>query len=267
MLEIRNVTCGYGKEPVLRDLSVKVGAGEFVAILGPNGSGKTTLMRALSRVIRPVKGLILFNGRDMGEMSFGAFARKIAVVSNLRDADLPMSVEELVLLGRIPHRAGPALWETEEDLRHVHHAMTLTGTSGFKRRRVDTLSSGERQMVSIARALAQEPSLLLLDEPTSHLDIAHQGKVMDLVRRLNREGALTVVTVLHDLNLASQYCDRLLLLKGGSMVKDGPPGKVLTDEIIRHVYGIPAKVVDSPSPERPYVLLVPETRDAGLYRR
>ena len=257
MLEIQNVTCGYGSDPILRDISMKVGTGEFVAILGPNGSGKTTLMRAVSRVIRPTKGLISFDGQNIKDLSFGEFARIVAVVTNLQDTDLPMSVEEFVLLGRIPHRAGLGLRETRKDLSRTQSAMDLTGTLQLRERRVDTLSSGEKQMVSIARALAQEPRLLLLDEPTSHLDIAHQIRVMDLISRLNREETLTVITVVHDLNLAGEYGDRLLLMKEGSIVKDGTPRQVLTQEIVEDVYATPVVVLENPLTAKPHVCQLP----------
>jgi iron complex transport system ATP-binding protein len=258
MLDIRNLTCGYGKDPVLRDVSVSVGVGEFVAIIGPNGSGKTTLLRAISKVVMPTKGTISLDGQDIRRLSFRGLAKSIAVVTNLRDAYLNMCVEDFVLLGRIPHRKGIMLTENNADREGVRKALVLTDTLGLKRRRVDNLSSGEKQMVFIARALAQEPRLLLLDEPTSHLDITHQVRVLDLIRRLNREQALTVVAVLHDLNLAGEYCNRLLLLKQGAMVKDGTPEEVLTYEIIEDVYGTPVIVLDNPASGKPHVFLVSE---------
>ncbi len=257
MLDIRNLTCGYGKDPVLRDVTISVGAGEFVAVIGPNGSGKTTLLRAISRVIKPAKGAILLESRDIKGLGIGEFARKVAVVGNIRDTDLPMSVEEFVLLGRIPHRAGMGLGESTRDVEHAHNAMALTGTAGLRERRVDKLSSGEKQMVFISRALAQEPRLLLLDEPTSHLDITHQVRVLDLIGKMNSEQGLTIITILHDLNLAGQYRDRLLLLKDGTIVKDGAPGEVLTRATIEGVYKTPVVVLESPVSAKPYVCLLP----------
>ena len=263
MLDIRNLTCGYGKGPVLRDVSVSVGIGEFVAIIGPNGSGKTTLLRAASKVVTPTSGTVFLDGRDMRHLSFRDLARRIAMVTNLKDTDLTMSVEDFVLLGRIPHRKGIMLTENIGDLEGIRKAMTLTDTLRLKDRPVDNLSSGEKQMVFIARALAQEPGLLLLDEPTSHLDITHQVRVLDLVRRLNREQVLTVITVLHDLNLAGEYCDRLLLMKEGLIVKDGAPAEVLTYEIIESVYGTPVIVLDNPVSGKPHVFLVSEENRTG----
>jgi iron complex transport system ATP-binding protein len=257
MLDIRNLTCGYGKDPVLRDVTISIGAGEFVAVIGPNGSGKTTLLRAISRVIKPAKGAILLEGRDIKGLGIGEFARKVAVVGNIRDTDLPMSVEEFVLLGRIPHRTGMGLGESAWDIEHAHNAMALTGAAGLRERRVDKLSSGEKQMVSISRALAQEPRLLLLDEPTSHLDITHQVRVLDLIGKMNGEQGLTIITILHDLNLAGQYCDRLLLLKDGAIVKDGPPGEALTQKNIEDVYGTSVVVLENPASAKPCVCLLP----------
>ena len=158
MLDIRNLTCGYGKDPVLRDVSVSVRVGEFVAIIGPNGSGKTTLLRAASKVVKPTSGAVLLDGRDIRHLSFRDLARRIAMVTNLKDTELTMSVEDFVLLGRIPHRKGIMLTENNADCEGVHKALALTDTLGLKRRRVDNLSSGEKQMVYIARALAQEPT-------------------------------------------------------------------------------------------------------------
>jgi iron complex transport system ATP-binding protein len=169
-----------------------------------------------------------------------------------------MRVEDLVLLGRIPHRRGLRLMERRSDMDIARTAMDVTGTLRLKNRLVDSLSSGERQLAFIARALAQEPELLLLDEPTSHLDISHQARVLDLVRKLNRDKGLTVLVVLHDLNLASQYCDRLFLLSDGVLRKDGTPNEVLTYQTIEEVYDTTVVVMKNPVSSRPCVFLVPE---------
>ncbi|MDR2017363.1 MAG: ABC transporter ATP-binding protein [Syntrophobacterales bacterium] len=257
MLEIRNLTCGYGSDPVLKNISVTVRTGEFVTIIGPNGSGKTTFMRAVSRVIKPANGLITLDGRNVSDFSFKEFARMVAVAGNLRDTDLPMSVFEFVLLGRIPHLKGLSALENRTDFAHAHDAMALTGTLDLGKRSVNSLSSGERQIVFIARALAQEPRLLLLDEPTSYLDITHQARVMDLVKKLNSEQNLTIITILHDLNLASHYCDRILLFKDGTLTRDGSPGEVLTKEILEEVYRTPVVILENPATGRPYVCQLP----------
>jgi len=258
MLEIRNLSAGYGGIPVLRDMNVIIRDGDFVGVIGPNGSGKTTLLRVVSKIVAPSHGVVLLDGEEMKHMSYRSVARKVAVVTNLRETGLKMSVEEFVLLGRIPHRSGMRVMETASDIRAAEEAMIKTDTLSLRSRLVDNLSSGERQLVFIARALAQEPRLLLLDEPTSHLDITHQVRVLDLIKRLNRDQRLTVLTVIHDLNLAGQYCDRLLLLKDGSVFRDGAPEEVLTYQIIEEVYSTVVVVLDNPVTRKPYVFLVSE---------
>ena len=258
MLRVQGLTCGYGAGFLLKDVSLAVNRGQMVGVIGPNGSGKTTLLRAVTRVITPLKGSVAIDGVDISRLSARDLARKLAVVSRPGEGDAKITVEEYVLLGRTPHRQGLGLVQTKEDLAIARKAMSLTGVLGLDERPMTDLSSGERQLASIARAIAQEPALLVLDEPTSHLDIAHQVRVLDLIRRLNRETGLTVLVVLHDLNLAGQYCDRLLLLDNGSVRKEGPPEEVLTYEIIESVYKTVVVVRKNPISSKPYVILVSE---------
>lgn len=256
MLELKRVSCGYNSILVLREITCRIGAGELVGIIGPNGSGKTTLLRAVTKVLPLAGGEVLFEGRSLDRYSLKELARSIAVVGRLGDVDLRMPVEDLVLMGRIPHREGIALIEKTADIDIARSAMESTGIGHLSGRLVESLSSGERQLAFIARALAQGPKLLLLDEPTSHLDIAHQVRLLDLIRRLNVEKGLTVLVVLHDLNLASQYCDRLLLLDGGTLKKDGTPKEVLTYKTIEEVYKTVVVVLDNPVSGKPYVFLI-----------
>lgn len=256
MLEIKNLTCGYDSKFILQGINFEIGAGELVGIIGPNGSGKTTLLRAITKVIRPKKGEILLEKENIEKLRFKELAKKIAVVSQNSVANF-MTVEEFVLLGRIPHRRRLQFLETKVDAKIAQEGMALTDTLRFKERSLGTLSSGERQLVVIARTLAQEPRLLLLDEPTSHLDIAHQVKILDLLKRLNKNG-LTVIIVLHDLNLASEYCSRLILLHNGSVHKVGPPHEVLTYQIIEEVYKTIVVVKENPVSSKPYIFLVSE---------
>ena len=209
-------------------------------------------------MIKAAEGEVLLKGKPLGAFSFKELAQQVAVVGRLYDLDVHMRVEDLVLLGRIPHRRGLRLMERRSDMDIARRAMDLTGTLSLKSRFVDSLSSGERQLAFIARALAQEPELLLLDEPTSHLDITHQARVLDLIRKLNRDKGLTVLVVLHDLNLASQYCDRLFLLSDGTLRKDGTPDEVLTYRTIEEVYHTTVVVMKNPVSSRPFVFLVPE---------
>ena len=218
-------------------------------MIGPNGSGKTTLIRAITRAIKLAEGEVLIKRKPLAGLSLHELAQWVAVVARLHDLDVQMRVEDLVLLGRIPHRKSLQLMERRSDLDIAGSVMDLTGIRNLKSRFVDSLSSGERQLAFIARALAQEPELLLLDEPTSHLDIGHQARVLDLIRTLNRDKGLTVMVVLHDLNLASQYCDRLFLLNDGMLWKDGTPEEVLTYRTIEEVYHTAVIVTKTRSPE------------------
>lgn len=262
MLEICNLTSGYDSKFFLKDINLKVEGKDFVGVIGPNGSGKTTLLRAITKIIKPHKGEILFEKENLEKLSFKEVAKKIAVVSQAREIELKMSVEEFVLLGRIPHRRKWQFLETISDEKIAEEAMVSTDTLKFKDRFVETLSAGERQLVFIARALTQQPKLFLLDEPTSHLDIAHQIKILDLIKRLNKEVDLTVIIVLHDLNLAGEYCDKIILMNNGCIYKTGLPVEVLTYQIIEEVYKTVVVVKENPISAKPHVFLVPN--ETGL---
>lgn len=252
MLEIKDMTCGYDTKFFLQNINLKIENKKFIGIIGPNGSGKTTLLRAITRVIKPQKGSILLEGKDIWQIGQKALARKIASVSQ---NPLPnhMSVEEFILLGRIPHYRRFQFLETKKDYKIAENALMLTDTFKFKERHLSKLSGGERQLVLIARALTQEPKLLLLDEPTAYLDITHQVKILDLIKKLNKEFELTVIMVSHDLNLASEYCDRLILLNKGSIHKIGSPKEVLTYQIIEEVYKTVVIVGNNPVSSKPYI--------------
>jgi iron complex transport system ATP-binding protein len=255
VLEIKDFSCGYGSKVVLRDIACRIGGGEFVGIIGPNGCGKTTLLRAISRLMRPYGGRILFKGEDIWSKNLNELARQIAVVSQNPPLG-HMTVEEFIFLGRIPYRGPFQFLETKSDISAVRKSMALTGTGRFSNNFLDQMSGGERQLAVIARALAQEPGLFLLDEPTAHLDITHQVQILDLLRKLNREEGMTILTVLHDLNLAGEYCDRLILVNEGKIFKDGRPDDVLDYRIIEDVYKTVVIVKKNPMSSRPYMLLV-----------
>jgi iron complex transport system ATP-binding protein len=254
MLEINGLSCGYGKQVVLQGVSFAIKRGEFVGIIGPNGSGKTTLLRAITGLLRPFAGTISLEGRETHETARRELAQKVAVVTQLPEATPPFSVEEFVLLGRVPHWGRFQLLETHKDVEKTGTAMVLTGIAYARDCTMGELSGGEQQLAFVARALAQEPRLLLLDEPTAHLDIGHQGQIMDLLRQLNREQSLTIVVVLHDLALASLYCQRLILLHHGRLRKIGPPRRVLTKEVIEEVYQTTVRVVKAPGKGGPIIL-------------
>ncbi len=257
MLEINNLTCGYDSDFRLKDISFTVNKKELLGIIGPNGSGKTTLIKALTRLLKPEKGEIIFKGKNIWQLTPKELSQKIAVVTQNIQPNF-LNVEEFILLGRIPHYRKFQFLETKKDYEIVKKCMLQTDTIKLKDKFINQISGGERQLVSIARALAQEPELLFLDEPTAHLDIAHQIKVLDLIRRLNKELGLTVIIVLHDLNLASEYCDRIILLDNGYIYKTGSPQEVLTYHIIEEVYKTVVIVGNNPVSSKPYIFLVNE---------
>lgn len=255
MITVEDLSCGYRKEIVLKDISFEVKTGEFVGLIGPNGSGKTTFIRAISGLLPPRKGFILLDEKAVGGMGRKELATKVAVVTQSQEATAPFSVEEFVLLGRVPHWSRFQLLETKRDAQMAEKVMALTGISRLRGRGMGELSGGERQLANLARALAQEPDLLLLDEPTAHLDIGHQVQIMHLLKKLNEEG-LTIVAVLHDLNLASLYCKRLVLLDKGRLRKVGQPQEVLTEKIINEVYETSIIVKKAPGTSLPLVFPV-----------
>lgn len=263
MLDISQLTCGYDSGFAIHDVDLQVADGEVVGIIGPNGSGKTTLLRTITRVLKPSSGKIFLAGQNIWQMKIRELARKLAIVSQSPETGF-MTVAEFVLLGRIPYYRKFQFLETKQDQKIAYDAMVLTDSLRFKDQFMDKISGGERQLALIARALAQEPKLLLLDEPTAHLDITHQVGILDLVRRLNKDFGLTVVMVLHDLNLASEYCHRLVLFNRGRIHKAGLPEEVIEYRIIEDVYKTIVVVEQNPLSCKPYVLVVSEeAREKG----
>lgn len=258
MLEVKKVSVGYNSKVILRDVDFKVSSKDFLGIIGPNGSGKTTLLRVISKVLRLWSGEVIFQGKNIDQIENREIARQMAVVGQSRqDPIFPLSVKEFVLLGRTPYLRRFQLMESERDLRIVQEVMGLTDTLGLEERCIGDLSGGERQRVVIAQALAQEPQILLLDEPTAHLDIGHQIEVLDLIKRLNEGENLTVLMVSHDLNLAADYCNRLILLKQGRIFQEGSPKEILTYQNIEEVYETLVVVKENPISSKPHVFLVP----------
>ncbi len=246
----------YGRRPVLDSITFSVHEGEFFVIIGPNGSGKTTLVKAISGALRPRKGKVEVLGRSMQNTSRRVLARHVAVVPQTPPADVPFTSAEVVLMGRSPH-LGLLAVEKRNDLALAERAMSFTNVQHLAGRRLDQLSAGERQRVLIARAICQQPRIIVLDEPTAPLDLAHQIQVMDLLERLRNEEGVTIVMVSHDLNLAAMYADRLLLLKGGRIVSLGRPEDVLTFETLEQAYGCVLLVDENPVKKVPRVTLVP----------
>jgi iron complex transport system ATP-binding protein len=256
LLRINNLHGGYYKEDVIKGLSLEVNQGDFFVIIGPNGSGKTTLLRLATRMLNARKGDIFYNDKNILKMNLKEFCRKVAFVSQDITIDFSFTVMELVLMGRIPHLKRLQS-ETKKDIEIAQEKLALTDVLSLKDKRIDELSVGERQRVVIARALAQEPELLFLDEPTSHLDIGHQVQILDLLKKINRVNNLTIVMILHDLNLASAYSNRIVLLDKGMVFKEGKPEEVLTYQNIEKVYKTLVLVNDHPVTGKPNVVLVP----------
>ena len=226
---------GYKNNLVLNEISFSVKKGEFIGIIGPNGAGKTTLLKTLSHIIRPLGGKVFLKGKDIHLLSSLLLARECAMVGQDLLSLFSFTVEEIVLMGRNPY-LGLFKQERKEDVEIVNMALKRTDMSLLKDRPIDELSAGERQRALIAKALVQQPQLLLLDEPTAHLDIGYQTDILDLIRLLNRDSELTVICVLHDLNLASQYCDKLLLLDKGKIAGFGPPAEILQYDILERTF-------------------------------
>lgn len=256
-VEVRGLAFAYGppgRRPevfALRDVGFAVAPGEVLGVVGPNSAGKTTLIRLLTRVLTPACGQILLDGVPVERCPRRDLARRIAVVAQELPGGLPFTVEQLVLMGRYPH-APRRFFETAADRRAARAAMALTGVAHLADVPVARLSGGERQRAALARALAQEPRLLVLDEPTAHLDLRYQAECVALLRRVNRERGSTIVLVSHDLNLAAEVSDRLMLLAAGRVARLGPPADVLEPALLSEVYG--CDIVVTPSPAgRPWV--------------
>jgi iron complex transport system ATP-binding protein len=236
-VEFDDVTVRLGGRDVVQQASLTVEPGSVVGLVGPNGSGKSSLLRTLYRAVRPRHGTVRIDGRDVQYLTGRRAARAVAVMLQDPPTDFDLSVEETVLLGRVPHHATFGQ-DTPEDLGVVADAMHRTGITDLADRMVATLSGGQRQRVMLARALAQQSPVLVLDEPSNHLDISHQHELMTTVRSLGR----TVLAALHDLNLAAQYCDRVVVLDGGRIVTAGSPALVLTPELIRTTFDVDVRV-------------------------
>ena len=242
MIELRGVTVELGGRPVVDRVDATMERGEWLALIGPNGAGKTTLLRAVAQLV-PFAGEIELGGRPALDLSRAELARLVAVVPQEPSTPPWMTVAEYVLLGRTPH-LGPLAKEGARDRDAAARALARLDLLGFVDRRLGTLSGGEKQRVVVARALAQEASIVLLDEPTAALDIGHQQQALDLLDVLRQESGLTLVAAMHDLTLAAQYADRMLLLDRGRVVANGPPVDVLTEATIAEHYGAAIDVVD-----------------------
>lgn len=256
-LSVRDLCCGYSSGFRLENINFSLSKGLFAGIIGPNGSGKTTLFKALSGELKVQAGDALLNGRHLPHMPYREKARRIAVVSQFPES-VDITVEDYVLMGRLPYREPFRFFETGEDLAKAHKYMKLTDVFRLRHKSMMQLSGGEQQLAAIAQALTQEPELLLLDEPTSHLDITHQVQILNLIQGLNEELGLTVLMIIHDLSLAAEYCDYLIMMHQGSLYRQGIPQDVLTYQHIEAVYDTVVITQMNPISQRPAIFLVSE---------
>ncbi|MFJ4920966.1 ABC transporter ATP-binding protein [Streptomyces sp. NPDC088725] len=252
-LTARELTLAYEERTVVHDLDLAVPDGRVTVIVGPNACGKSTTLRALGRLLKPRTGSVLLDGEELAKIPTRQIARSIGLLPQSPVSPEAITVADLVSRGRQPHQHWWQQW-SDEDERAVTAAMERTDVTALADRSVDELSGGQRQRVWIAMALAQETDLLLLDEPTTFLDIAHQVEVLDLVRRLNHEQGRTVVIVLHDLNQAARYADHLVAMKEGRIVAEGSPAEVVTAELVREVFGLESVVIPDPVTGSPLVI-------------
>ena len=257
-LQAEGVDFSYHDGLVLQELDLTLAEGELVGLLGPNGSGKTTLLNVLSGLLSPKRGRVLLRRENVHRMARRQIARHLAVVPQELDMPFGFSAYEMVMLGRTPH-VRPLVGAQRRDREVILEKMSLTDTWELAERPYSELSGGERQRVILAMALAQEPEILLLDEPVVHLDISHQVEIMEMIKGLNQEHNLTVLASMHDLNLAALYFDRLVLLDRGRVVSQGTPDQVLSEETIHRVFGATVRVQRHPTRSTPYVVLLPPT--------
>ncbi|ULB11669.1 ABC transporter ATP-binding protein [Cereibacter azotoformans] len=261
-LVARGIQAGYGERPVLRGLDLTVPPGRITAIVGANACGKSTLLRTMSRLLAPAAGQVLLDGKSVHRIPPRELARKMGLLPQAPLAPDGITVLDLVSRGRHPHQGMLSRWSAGDD-EAVAAAMEATGTADLAERAVDELSGGQRQRVWIAVALAQQTGLLLLDEPTTFLDIAHQIDVLDLLTDLNRAQGTTIVMVLHDLNLAARYADLLVALAGGQVHAAGPPDEVLTEAMVAAVFGLSCRTMADPITGRPMMLPIGRHGHAG----
>ncbi|MFC1486746.1 ABC transporter ATP-binding protein [Thermoproteota archaeon] len=263
-LTIDGIDCYYGSVNILEDIQFAVKSGEFLGILGPNGSGKTTLLKSISRLLKPRKGTILIGDLNIYNMKTVEVAKQLAVVPQTTPVTFDFTSLEVVLMGRNPHMARFAM-ESKADMAIAKNSMKLTNTWDFADRPVTELSGGERQRVIIARALTQEPKILLLDEPTTHLDISNQLEIMDLIKHLCKTKKLLIVAVFHDFNLAARYCDSIILLKEGKIVAAGKSYETLTSENVKKVFSVDTIVKKHPITG--YLHVIPISRPINLIQK
>ncbi|AKS31657.1 ABC transporter ATP-binding protein [Mycolicibacterium goodii] len=253
VLRADNVSIGYDDRTIIDGLSVEVPADRVTAIVGPNACGKSTLLRGFARLLKPAAGQVILDGHDIATMHTKDVARRLGLLPQTSIAPEGITVADLVARGRFPHQKVLRQW-SRDDADAVADAMRYTGVTDLSARLVDELSGGQRQRVWVAMVLAQQTPLILLDEPTTYLDIAHQVELLDLFAMLNREHGRTVVAVLHDLNQACRYADELIVMKTGRIVAQGDPNTVMSADLVRDVYGLECQIIDDPQTGTPLIV-------------
>ncbi|NLY78871.1 MAG: ATP-binding cassette domain-containing protein [Lysinibacillus sp.] len=263
MLKVEQISGGYQQTPIIHNISFQVEKGEFLGILGPNGCGKSTLLKMVSGILQPTSGNVYIDGDNILNLTSRQLAKKMTVLPQMQTNAFSTTVKETVAIGRYPHQTGFFSSWSEEDETAVVKAMELTDVKKFENAYLEFLSGGERQRVFIAQALAQSSRLLLLDEPTNHLDIAHQKQILDMIRKEVTENGLTVVSVFHDINLASLYCDHLLLMEKGKVKAYGEPHEVVIEQQIMDVYEARISTQAHPEQPKPQMTILPDLEERG----
>jgi iron complex transport system ATP-binding protein len=238
-LKVQDIEFSYASVPILKDVCIELAASEMLSVVGPNGAGKSTLIRCIDKILKPQRGIILLDERDIKELRLMELAKKIGYIPQSVSQVFPATVFDAVLMGRRPHLGWRA---TEKDTDKVLETLHLLHIEDLAMREINELSGGQLQKVFIARALAQDPDVLLLDEPTSNLDIKHQLEVMSIIERIVKEKGISAIMAIHDLNLAARYADRIIMMNSGKIVSAGDPASVLTRDNIKRVYGVEANV-------------------------
>lgn len=261
MLRAKNLKVGYEDRIIIENLNLSIKQGEIVSIIGPNGCGKSTLLKTLSRMIHPIAGTVYLEGTELKQLKNKLISQKICLLSQHNQAPNDLTVEQLVYYGRLPHKK----WyesKNEEDRKLIEWAIEQTGLTRYKDKPIGSLSGGERQRAYIAQALCQKPTILLLDEPTTYLDISYQLELMELVQEINKKLNITVVMVLHELNQASRYSDRLVIMKQGAIISEGAPNQIIDQQTIESVYQIECEIDLDPISNKPRIHPIQTIRSA-----
>ncbi len=250
LLQATDITVGYDDTIIVNNLSITIPEGKLTSIIGTNGCGKSTVLKALSRLLPTKAGIVYLDGKDIHSLSGIAVAKKMAILPQSPTAPAGLTVADLVAYGRFPHQKGFGRLQ-EHDKERIQWALNITGMSSFAERDIDSLSGGQKQRVWISMALAQDSDIILLDEPTTFLDLVHQLEVLQLLQKLNREAGKTIALVIHEVNMAARFSDHIIAVKGGGIVKEGTPRDIMTPEVLRSVFNIDAVIMDDPRTHAP----------------